>query len=815
MIESKTNNEAATISIDELFQKLSARKTGLTSAEAADRIQQYGFNEILEKKANPILKFLRYFWGPIPWMIEIAAVLSAYIQHWEDFTIIIILLLANAIIGFWQEYKAGNAIESLKQKLALNARALRDAQWRVLPAKELVPGDIIRIRLGDIVPADAKLIEGQYLLLDESALTGESLPVEKYVSEVAYSGAITRQGEMSALVVTTGMNTYFGKTTKLVEEAQTKSHFQKAVVKIGNYLITMAAILVTIILFVAIFIQNQDVKIIFEFVLVLVIASIPVAMPTVLSVTMAIGAISLAKKEAIVSRLVAIEEMAGMDILCSDKTGTITKNQLSIAEVDPFENLSEKDVLLFATLCSREENGDPIDTTIVTKVKTQPDTLARLENYKVLQFKPFDPIIKRTEAVIEDNTGAQLQVMKGAPQIILSLAANKEKIGAQVNEHIEKFASKGYRTIGVARTGENHLLQFIGLIPLHDSPQDDSAETIKTAQSMGVDVKMVTGDHAAIAKEIAKMVNLGPNILPVSAFLDKPDDEAQRIIEGANGFAEVFPEHKYRIVELLQGKNHIVGMTGDGVNDAPALKKADAGIAVAGATDAAKSAADIVFTKPGLSVIIDAIKESRKIFQRMSNYALYRIGETIRVLIFMTLSILIFAFYPLTPIMIVLLALLNDFPIISIAYDNVPFSNHPVKWNMREIILMATILGSVGVISSFGLFVIGKEILGLSGGMIQTFVYLKLSVAGHLFMFMARTRGHFWSFKPSKILFLAIVITQLIATFIAAYGLIITPIGWLLALFVWGYALFFFVIIDFLKVGIYKLIDRRRMKSSK
>jgi H+-transporting ATPase len=806
-----STKEATTFSIDEIFQRLSTNKKGLSTSEATERLQSYGLNEIIEKQINPLVKFLGYFWGPIPFMIEIAAILSAIISHWEDFIIIIALLLLNAFVGFFQEHKAGNAIALLKQKLSPSARVLRDAKWRELPAREVVPGDIVRIRLGDIVPADIKLIDGEYISVDESALTGESLPVEKHISDIAYASAIIRQGEMDALVVTTGMNTYFGKTTKLVEEGETKSHFQKAVVKIGDYLIALAAILVIIIFFAAIF-RSESLVDTFQFVLVLVVASIPVALPAVLSVTMAIGATALAKKEAIVSKLVAIEEMAGMDILCSDKTGTITQNKLSIAEIDPLEGFTDQDVLLFATLASREEDQDPIDTTIISKAKTQPALTELLGHYTVTNFKPFDPVKKRTEATLKDVAGNQFQVAKGAPQIILSLVLNKEVITDRVNAHIDAFASKGYRTIGVARTDAQGNWQFVGLIPLHDPPQDDSAETIATAQKMGVEVKMVTGDHVAIAKEIAKEVHLGTNILPVSSFLDKPDKEAQRVVESANGFAQVFPEHKYRIVELLQEKDHIVGMTGDGVNDAPALKKADAGIAVAGATDAAKSAADVVFTKPGLSVIIDAIKESRKIFQRMNNYALYRITETIRVLIFMTASILVFNFYPVTAIMIVLLALLNDAPIMSIAYDNVHYSDQPARWNMRQILAMATFLGFIGVVSSFGLFYIGQVVLKLSPEVIQSFIYLKLSVAGHLVLFVARTRGPFWSIRPSKILFLAIVTTQLIATFITVYGVFFAPIGWSLALFVWGYALIAFLITDFIKVRLYRLIDHRGIK---
>jgi H+-transporting ATPase len=806
-----STEEAKKADIKKLLTELSANDKGLSSSEATDRLQKYGPNEIREKKVNPIVKFLGYFWGPIPWMIEAAVVMSAIIQHWPDFWIILMLLMLNAVVGFWQEHKADNAIELLKQKLALKAKVLRDGKWVEKSAEELVPGDIARVRLGDIVPADVKLLNGDYLQVDESALTGESLPVEKHVSDVAYSGSIIRQGEMDALVVTTGMNTYFGKTTKLVEEAGTESHFQKAVTKIGDYLIALAGILVLIIIIVAVF-RGESLLATIQFALVLTVAAIPAALPAVLSVTMALGAIALSKKEAIVSKLVAIEEMAGVDVLCADKTGTITKNELTVGKVQPFEDFTENDVLLFGTLSSREEDQDPIDNAIIGKAKSAEEIAKSIGTYKINKFTPFDPVSKRTEADVEDAKGQHFKVSKGAPQVILALSTNKDEIGDKINKYVEDFASNGYRALGVARYDQKKEWQYVGLIALYDPPREDSAETLKTAQSMGVHVKMVTGDHVAIGKEIAHEVGLGTNILPASSYMDKSDVEAEALIEKADGFAEVFPEHKFRIVKLLQSRNHIVGMTGDGVNDAPALKEANAGIAVAGATDAAKSAAQIVLTKPGLSVIIDALKQSRQIFQRMNNYSIYRIAETFRVLFFITTTILVFQFYPVTALMIVLLAILNDLPIITIAYDNVLYSNFPEKWNMRIIIGIASMLGILGVIESFGLFYVGFKVLNLSPEVLQSFMYLKLSVAGHLTVFMARTRGHFWSVKPAKQLLLAVILTQFTATLITVYGILLPPMGWALAGLVWGEAFAVFMIIDFLKVRFYKLLDHTGIK---
>jgi H+-transporting ATPase len=801
-----TTEEAKKADIDELLKKLAADQKGLSSSEAEKRLQQYGPNEIQEKKANPLLKFLRYFWGPIPFMIEAAVVMSAIIQRWPDFAIILTLLMVNAIVGFWQEHKAGNAIELLKQRLAIKARVLRDGKWQEMSAGKLVPGDIARLRMGDIIPADVKLIDGDYLLTDESALTGESLPVEKHLSDVGYASSIVKQGEMNALVVNTAARTFFGKTTKLVEEAKTPSHFQKAISKIGDYLIFLAIGLVIVIALVSIF-RGQNILDIIQFALILTVAGIPAALPAVLSVTMAIGAIALAKKEAIVSKLVSIEEMASMDVLCSDKTGTITKNALTMGGTKPYGEFSENDVLLFSALASREEDQDPIDIAILTKTKSAPAVSNRIEHSKVIGFKPFDPVIKRTEATVQGEDGRQFKATKGAPQAILALIEDKKSINDKLTEDVNEFAKKGYRALGVARTDKENRWQFAGLIALFDPARDDSAETIKTAQSMGVNVKMVTGDHIAIAKEISSQVNLGNNIVLPAAFLDKSDSQAERVVEEAEGFAEVFPEHKYRIVELLQSKGHIVGMTGDGVNDAPALKKANAGIAVEGATDAAKSAADLVLTKPGLSVIIDAIKESRKIFQRMTNYCTYRIAETIRILLFMTASIVIFQFYPITALMLVLLALLNDLPIMTIAYDTVKYSDKPEKWDMRTLLGIATFLGIIGVFSTFGMLYIGFVVLKLNLGVLQSLIYMKLAVAGNMTVFVARTKGHFWSVKPAKQLLLASIAVQLTATIITVYGILLPAMGWGLAALVWGYAFTLFFITDLAKVRLYKLLD--------
>jgi H+-transporting ATPase len=423
---------------------------------------------------------------------------------------------------------------------------------------------------------------------------------------------------------------------------------------------------------------------------------------------------------------------------------------------------------------------------------------------------PFDPVHKRTEATVKGADGKQFFVAKGAPQVILQMATNAGDVKPAVEKAILEFAGRGFRSLGVARADEEGKWKFVGMLPLFDPPRADAKETIANAIQMGVKIKMVTGDQIAIARETSKELGLGSNILDANALGDTKKKETPQVteeIEKADGFAQVFPEHKFHIVDVLQSCGHIVGMTGDGVNDAPALKKADCGIAVSGATDAARAAASIVLLTSGLSVIIDAIKESRRIFQRMNSYAIYRIAETLRVLFFMTLCILVFNFYPVTAVMIVMIALLNDGAILSIAYDNVLYRNKPEAWNMRLVLSISTVLGVIGVAAAFLLFYLGERVFHMDRLTVQTLMYLKLSVAGHLTIFLTRTRGPFWSIRPAKILWIAVLGTQAIATLIAVYGLFMAPLGWQWAAFVWGYALVWALINDRIKLLAYKIFD--------
>ncbi|WP_268238513.1 plasma-membrane proton-efflux P-type ATPase [Iodidimonas muriae] len=625
--------------------------------------------------------------------------------------------------------------------------------------------------------------KGAYLSVDEAALTGESLPVEKKRGETAYSGSIVKMGERTGMVTATGMNSYFGKTAQLVQSAKSRSHFQRAVLNIGNFLILSTVALVVLILIVSVFRETPFLTTL-QFSLILTVAAIPVALPTVLSVTMAVGAEKLARMKAIVSRLVSIEELAGVDVLCADKTGTLTRNQLTVGDVQAEKGTSRAQLLLAARLASNSHDPDAIDKAILAAAD---DETAACD---ISSFRPFDPISKRAEATARRN-GQTVRFSKGAPQVILDLVKPDPETRQRLEGAVEALARKGYRALGVAQKDGEAPWRFLGLVPIYDPPREDASSTIATAREMGLSIKMITGDHEAIARQIARKLGLGTNIGAAEQIFEgaSPSDIVRQI-EAADGVARVLPEHKFKIVRALQARNHIVAMTGDGVNDAPALKQADVGIAVSGATDAARAAADVVLTGQGLSVIASAIEEARRIFERMTSYAIFRIAETIRVLAFMTLSILIFDFYPVTAIMIVLLAILNDFPIMMIAYDNADVAPKPVRWDMQRVLVVATTLGITGVSASFLLFWYADRVLELPRETIQTLIFLKLLVAGHLTIFVTRNQNWFWMKPwPSLRLLLATEATQILGTLMAVYGIFISAIGWKYALAIWAYAL--------------------------
>ena len=777
---------------------------GLTTAEASARRARDGYNEVAEPTVSAWRKVLSYFWGPIPWMIEAALVLSVLLAHWDDVAIIATLLAVNAAVGLWEEHQAGDAVAALKARLSPQARVLRDGAWTTIPARELVTGDVVRVRLGDILPADVLLLGDAELELDQSALTGESLPVTRSGGGSAYAGSTVRRGEATAQVTATGTRSYLGRTTQLVAQAQTVSHLQQAVLRIGDTLI-MLAIGIAIVVELVSLLRGVALLTSLEFALVLTIAAIPVAMPTVLSVTLAVGARSLARDQAIVTHLESVEELAGMDVLCSDKTGTLTQNRLAAGAPLPLGSAQASDVQLAGALASRPDDHDPIDDAILAgfgSTGTPP-------GYRRTDFRPFDPVVKRTEATYVGPEGQPVRVSKGAPQAILRLVGADAATSAAVSAAIEEVARRGFRALGVARADADGPWRYLGIVPLSDPLRPDSAEVIAGIRALGVDVKMVTGDQSAIAAETARQLGLPDRVLTPTALAASATPEARGVaLEQASVFAEVFPEHKYEIVETLQQRGHIVGMTGDGVNDAPALKKADAGIAVSGATDAARAAADVVLTASGLGVLLTAIHQARQTFARMTAYAIYRIEETIRLLLFIGVCILALGFFPVTALMIVLIALLNDGAILAIAYDRTPISPTPVSWRMGSILRVASTIGVVGVASSFALLSIATGPFHISGGALQTLLYLKLSVAGHFVIFVTRTKGPFWKSRPAGVLVLSVIGTQLLASVFALGGWFLTPIPWTWVVALWGYAALEIVLVDLVKQATYRREDR-------
>lgn len=834
---------------------------GLSSEEASRRLTQYGLNEIEQHEESLWHRLFRRFWGPIPWMIEVAALLSALVQKWEDFIIILVMLLVNAGLDFFQEHRALNALATLKAGLAKQVIVLRDGAFSTLMSRELVPGDIVKLKIGDVIPADVMLVEGEYLSVDQAALTGESLPVSKKAGDVAYANTIIKQGEMLAVVVNTASRTAFAKVVSLVAKAglEERSHFQKMVMQIGNFLILLTLALVTVIIMAALF-RHESLLEIARFSLVLTVAAIPVALPAVLSVTMAVGALSLARRQAIVSKLSAIEELAGVDVFCSDKTGTLTQNRMKVAEPVVLEGRTAQELFQIAALASRRENNDPMEVPIFSYLAEHfPDI--DLSQFHQQRFIPFDPVRKRTEAIIGANN-TSFTAIKGAAQVVVSMSDLSDEQTAEIEAKVDELAKHGYRTLAVGQKTGDSPLQVIGLIPFYDPPREDSAEVVSQMHRYGVRVKMVTGDHVAIATEIGRLLGFEQEVIHARQLKGSGSQELMALAEALTGaiyrrlkgdvsmreaerfaaevmtsvneiydtrllerefihthesaivemiesvdiFAEVVPEDKYRIVDTLQKGGHIVGMTGDGVNDAPALKKADCGFAVDGATDAARAAADIVLTAPGLSVINQAIEQARITFERMQSYSIFRIAETIRIILFMTLSILVFNFYPITALMIILLALLNDIPILAIAYDRTRVENRPLRWNMFELTSLATVLGVMGVIASFLLFFLLQE-WGYSEDEIRTFLFLKLIVAGHSTLYITRARGYFWQKPwPAPILLWATFGTEIVGTIVAAEGWLMTPIGWSNALLIWVYALAWFLVNDLVKVKAVKLI---------
>ncbi|TPX50867.1 H+-exporting ATPase [Synchytrium endobioticum] len=784
---------------------------GLSSAEHKARLEKYGPNAIPEKKSNPLLKFLSYFGGAISYLLEIAAVVSGILQDWVDFVILVVVLVVNACIGYFEEARAESALDALKNTLALKCKAFRNGELVEADSAELVPGDVVALRIGDIVPADCRLLglnpQGEEidikLEIDQSALTGESLPCSK--------------------VTKTGINTYIGRAANLIASTNEQGHFQKIVNNIGNFLIIMTVVMVAIILFVLIFAQHRTFLDALKEVLIITIAAIPVGLPTVLSVTMAVGAKQLAKKQVIVKRLTAIEELASVSTLCSDKTGTLTLNELTFDEpylankgskADDFVGSGVKytaeELLLYSFFASEPGAHDAIELAVreaaekqVSLLKGRPNNSSSIPGYKITGFIPFNPNSKYTEATVHvEATGERFRCIKGAPQVIIRMCGGHD----ESNDAVTDFARRGLRALGVGRSIDPEMTKFemVGMISLLDPPRPDSARTIVECGELGIGVKMITGDQLIIAKEVAYRLGMERTILDAHKLIDSSLSEEALTdrIEKCDGFAQVIPEHKYRVVELLQNRGFLVGMTGDGVNDAPALKKANVGIAVAGCTDAARSAADIVLLAPGLNTIVDGVKTSRAIFQRMRSYSIYRITSTIHFLIFFFITILAFGF-TLPDRLIILIAVLNDAATLVISVDNAKISRRPDKWRLGQLLTLSFILGICLMCASFAHYFVARDVYHKDQHFIETVMYLQMSSAPHFVIFSTRVPGWFWESVPSMTFIIAVAGTQVFAMFMSIYGVDFfkaVPIGWAWGTAVLAISCLTFVVLDVIKV---------------
>uniref|UniRef100_J3M5Z0 Plasma membrane ATPase n=1 Tax=Oryza brachyantha TaxID=4533 RepID=J3M5Z0_ORYBR len=848
------NVDLESIPIQEVFAVLKSSPQGLTSSDGAGRLEIFGPNKLEEKKESKLLKFLGFMWNPLSWVMEAAAIMAIALANgggrppdWQDFVGIVTLLFINSTISFIEENNAGNAAAALMASLAPQTKAsralptpashgrlLRDGKWSEQDAAILVPGDIISIKLGDIIPADARLMEGDPLKIDQSALTGESLPVNKMPGDSIYSGSTCKQGEIEAVVIATGVHTFFGKAAHLVDSTNNVGHFQKVLTAIGNFCICSIAAGMLVEIIVMYPIQHRQYRDGIDNLLVLLIGGIPIAMPTVLSVTMAIGSHRLSQQGAITKRMTAIEEMAGMDVLCSDKTGTLTLNKLTVDKnmieahtAIPFVKDLDKDaIVLYAARASRTENQDAIDASIVGMLADPSEARAGIQE---VHFMPFNPVDKRTAITyIDSKDGSWHRVSKGAPEQIIELCRLRDDVSRRVHAIIDKFADRGLRSLAVARQrvpegnkdAPGSPWQFLAVLPLFDPPRHDSAETIRRALNLGVNVKMITGDQLAIGKETGRRLGMGTNMYPSSSLLKDGDTgglPVDELIEKADGFAGVFPEHKYEIVRRLQERKHICGMTGDGVNDAPALKKADIGIAVADATDAARSASDIVLTEPGLSVIISAVLTSRAIFQRMKNYTIYAVSITIRVVLGFLLLALIWKF-DFAPFMVLIIAILNDGTIMTISKDRVKPSPMPDAWRLQEIFATGIVLGTYLALATVLFFwavrdtdfftrTFGVHPIGGSTEELMAAVYLQVSIISQALIFVTRARSWFFVERPGFLLVGAFLIAQLMATLIAVYAnwpfAKMKGIGWS-----WGMVIWLFSIVTFFPLDIFKFAIR-------
>lgn len=722
-------------------------------------------------------------------MLEVTIILSVWLGKYLDAYIVAALLLLNSALGFYQEQKASSAVDALKKRLQVTARTIRDGAWRTLPSRNLVPGDIVRLRQGDFVPADVTLLSGR-LDVDQSALTGESAIIERKTDEALYSGSIVKRGEANAVVSATGLHTYYGKTTELVQVARPRFHMEDVVSKVVRWLLLIVAVTLSAALVLTVF-RGFDAAAVLPLVLVLLVTAIPVALPAMFTISMALGSIELTKKGVLITRLSASEDAATMDILCADKTGTITMNQLSLTNVITLGDFSEEDVIRYGALASQEANQDPIDLAFIASAK-QRQLIEEGSPQK--EFVPFDPKTRRTEATIQEDH-KQFRIMKGAVASVAKACGLQSKEIDQLEAKMQDFAQKGYRTIAVATTKGTSKYELAGLAALYDTPRPDSRKLIEELRKIGVSVKMLTGDALPIAKEIAQDIGLSPNIITTEDLkhsMKEDATEAALAAEKTDGFAEIYPEDKYTIVKSLQATRHVVGMTGDGVNDAPALKQSEVGVAVSNATDVAKGAASVVLTKEGLSSIVDLVQTGRMIYERIVTWIVNKIIKSFAVIIFVSLAYIATSRYIVSAFDIVLLLFLTDFVTLSLSTDNVRWSRKPDTWNVTGLAKAAITLGAIIVVESFGLLSLGDAYYGVLSDleMLHTFAFEALFFFSVFTLLSVRERSHFWKSKPSKALLSIILVDMLVVAAICTFGIPnIIPIPFTATLMIIAYTL--------------------------
>ncbi len=788
----------------------SAGYPSLTTGEAEEKLKQYGLNAVEEEKRNPLADFLARFWGPIPWMLEFAAVLEILVGKFVEAAVIIALLIFNSVISFLHEGKAQKALELLKQRLAIKARVARDGQWTMLDAKYLVPDDLVHLRMGDFVPADIKILDSR-LQLDQSALTGESLPIEAEAGAVAYSGSVVKRGEATGVVVATGKNSYFGKTAELVKIAKTKSNLTKLIFRIVKYIIFvdlgLAAIFLGYVALIDFHFLSGHISIVsaIVYVLVILIAAIPIALPATYTLSTALGAVELSRQNILATKLSAIEESAAMSVLCSDKTGTLTENKVALEDVVPVGGVSREELLKYAVMASDASSQDALDDAIF-KVAAAENIVAEGRR---LSFTPFDPAIKRTESLVEID-GRQASVFKGQPKTIWMLTRPEGQEGNYEFESIEKeLAAKGERVLAVGR-GIGDACAFLGFLGFMDPERADSKSLVEELGKIGVRVVMLTGDTANTAKTIAGRLNIGDRICERAELLELvKTGEGRRELADFDVFGGIYPEDKYHIVKALQDSDYIVGMTGDGVNDAPALKAAEVGVAVAGATDVAKAAASVVLTDPGLGGIVIAVKTSREIFQRMATWILNKIAKTIEISLFTTLGVMFTKSFIITPMLVILLLFTNDFVTMSISTDNVKFSKKPNSWNVRNMIMGAVPMGLFQLLFSFGALLYLEKIHPLPLGQIQTIVFLIMMLTGQGVLYLVRTDGHFYSLAPSRYMLMATFADILVVSLMATFGVLMPKIPFMDIVYLLVIGAAYLFLVDLVKIRLFRTFDVR------